>query len=90
MEIINLVFPWVMVIMSIWGFFSVNKNTGQKMLFWIFFSIGWLSLGINAVYAFTGVPAEEGYMMATRVLAYIMLIISALTLMMHIIDKDSF
>ena len=90
MEIINLVFPWVMLIMSIWGFFSINRNTGQKMIFWVFFGIAWLSLGINAFYAFTGVPAEEWYMIATRVFAYIMLVVSALGLMMHIIDKDSF
>ena len=35
---VNLGFAWFLVLMSIWGYTTILRNTGQKMVFWLFFA----------------------------------------------------
>lgn len=86
---VNMGFAWFLVLMSIWGYVSILRNTGQKMLFWPFFGIAWMLLGISHILTIGGASAEIWYMMTLRIASYVFLVIALLSLMMHIVNRDS-
>jgi hypothetical protein len=89
MYYINIGFTWFLVLMSIWGYTAILRNTGQKMLFWLFFGLGWALLGFSHIFTLGGTPAEIWYMMVLRIAGYAILVISVLSLMIHIVNRDS-
>ncbi len=86
---VNLGFAWFLVLMSIWGYTTILRNTGQKMVFWLFFGIAWMLLGISHILTIGGTAAGDWYMMTLRIGGYVFMVISVLSLMMHIINRDS-
>ena len=86
---VNLGFAWFLVLMSIWGYTTILRHTRQKMFFWLFFGIAWMLLGISHILTIEGTSSSAWYMMALRIGGYVFMVISALSLMMHIVNRDS-
>jgi hypothetical protein len=86
---VNLGFTLFLVLMSIWGFTTIRRKTGQKMLFWLFFGIAWAFLAISHIFTISGAASGVWYMMTLRVGGYCFMIISIIGLMIHIINRDS-
>jgi len=87
---INLGFSWFMVLMSIWGYIAVMRNTEQKWGFWIWFGLAWALLGISHILVITGVNVNDGYYVAIRTCGYVVMVISILALMLRAVNKDDF
>jgi hypothetical protein len=86
---INLIFAWLLVLMSIWGYATILRKTGQKLLYWIFFGLGWMLIGFSHIFTLAGVDSNVWYMTTLRTAGYASIVISVISLMIHIVDKDS-
>ncbi len=86
---VNLGFAWLLVFMSIWGYTTILRHTRQKMIFWLFFGIAWMLLGISHIFTIGGTATGVWYMMALRIGGYVFMVISILSLMMHVVNRDS-
>jgi hypothetical protein len=90
MNYIGLGFTWFLVLMSIWGYLAILRNTGQKLLFWLFFGLAWVLFGLFYTFTITNfLPIDVWYMMALRIAGYVLIVISIISLMVHIVDRDS-
>jgi hypothetical protein len=86
---VNLGFAWFLVLMSIWGYVAIYRNTGQKWSFWLFFGLAWIFLGVSHIFTLGGASSSDWYMMMLRVAGYLLLIISVLNLMVRIVSRES-
>lgn len=86
---INLAFTWLLVLMSIWGYATVLRKTGQRMSYWFFFGVGWMLIGFSHIFTLGGVSSSEWYMITLRTAGYASIVVSVISLMLHVINKDS-
>jgi hypothetical protein len=86
---INLAFAWVLVLLSIWGYSTILRKTGQKMSYWLFFGLGWMLIGFSHIFTLGGVSASEWYMITLRTVGYSCMVLSVISLLLHIVDRDS-
>jgi hypothetical protein len=87
---LNLGFSWFMVLMSIWGYIAIMRNTGQRWGFWIWFGSAWILLGISHILTVVGISPAEGYFIAVRTCGYALMVISILSLMLRFVEADYF
>lgn len=86
---VNLVFAWFLVLLSIWGYVAVWRNTRQRWSFWLFFGLAWVFLGIAHIFTLGGASPDIWYMLALRILGYVFMVISVFNLMLSIINRES-
>jgi hypothetical protein len=86
---INLAFSWLLVLLSIWGYATVLRKTGQRLSYWLFFGLGWMLIGFSHIFTLGGVSSSEWYMITLRTAGYVSMVLSVISLMIHIVDKDS-
>lgn len=86
---IGLGFTWFLVLMSIWGYVAILRNTGQKLIFWLFFGLAWLLFGFFYILTIGGASAEAWYMITLRAVGYSLIVIGLLSLMIHFVNRDS-
>ena len=89
MDYIGLGFTWFLVLMSIWGYVAILRNTGQKLIFWLFFGLAWMLFGFFYILGIGGTSAEAWYMVTLRTAGYALFVISVLSLMVHFVNRDS-
>jgi hypothetical protein len=85
---LNLGFTWLLVLMSIWGYTTIRRKTGEKMAFWLFLGTGWGLLGISHILTLGGIPSDAWFMTVLRCGGYIFHVLSVLSLMIHIVNRD--
>ena len=78
---VNVVFAWILVLLSIAGYFIVSKKLGERWTFWPVFAAAWVMFGISHTLLLTGTSSDAWYIMLLRVLGYL-LVISALLVLM--------
>lgn len=78
---VNVCFAWILVLLSIAGYFYVLKKQGQKWAFWPVFAAAWVMFGISHTLLLTSTSSDAWYIMLLRVLGYL-LVISALSILM--------
>ena len=89
MYYINLGFAWLLVLMSIWGYVAILRNTGQKLIFWLFFGLAWMLFGFSHILTIGGTSVNEWYMITLKTGGYVVMVISVLSLMVHFVNHDS-
>lgn len=78
---VNVVFAWILMLLSITGYFVVSRKLGEKWAFWSVFAAAWTMFGISHTLLLTGTSSDAWYVMLLRVLGYL-LIVSALSVLM--------
>jgi hypothetical protein len=86
---IGLGFTWFLVLMSIWGYVAILRNTGQKVIFWLFLGLAWILFGSFYILTIGGTSSEAWYMVTLRTAGYSLMVISLLSLMIHFVNRDS-
>ncbi|HSW57055.1 MAG TPA: hypothetical protein VLH15_01510 [Dehalococcoidales bacterium] len=86
---INLAFAWFLVLVSVWGYSTIVRKTGQKMVFWLLFGLAWVFFGFSHIFTLGGADASDWYMITLRTAGYVMIFCSVISLMIHIVNKDS-
>jgi hypothetical protein len=86
---VNLGFAWFLVLMSIWGYVAIYRNTGQKWSFWLYFGLAWVLLGVSHIFTIGGSSSSEWYMMTLRIVGYALLVVSILSLMVRVVSRES-
>jgi hypothetical protein len=86
---VNLGFAWFLVLMSIWGYVTIYRNTRQKWSFWLFFGLAWMLLGTSHIFTIGGASNGDWYMMMLRIAGYLLLVISILNLMIRVVSRES-
>ena len=85
---VNLGFTWFLVVLAIWGYVATLRNTGQKLVYWLFLGLAWALLGVSHALIFSGVPHGLWYLSAIRIAGYAIMVISVISLMVHIVNKE--
>lgn len=83
MYYVNVCFAWILVVLSISGYFYVSKKIGEKLVFWPIFAASYVVFGISHTLILTGTSADEWYMTLLRVLGYVLMTSSLITLMVR-------
>jgi hypothetical protein len=86
---INLIFSWLLVLLSIWGYATVQRKTGYKVYHWLFFGLGWMLIGFSHIFTLGGVSSSEWYMTVLRTTGYVSMVISVISLMLHFVNRDA-
>ncbi len=86
---INLAFAWFLVLISIWGYATIVRKTGQKMFFWVFFGLAWLLFGFSHLFTLGGAANTAWYIITLRTAGYVLIFFSTISLLIHIVNKDS-
>jgi hypothetical protein len=85
---INLIFAWLLVLLSIWGYATILRKTGHKVFFWLFFGVGWMLLGFSHIFTLGGISSSEWYITVLHTVGYISLLLSVISLMIHLVNRD--
>jgi hypothetical protein len=78
---VNVAFAWILMLLSIAGYFVVSRKLGEKWAFWPVFAAAWTMFGISHSLLLAGTSSDAWYIMLLRVLGYL-LIVSALLVLM--------
>jgi hypothetical protein len=78
---VNVIFAWILVLLSIAGYFVVSRKLGERWAFWPVFAAAWVMFGISHTLLLAGTSSDAWYIMLLRVLGYL-LIVSALSVLM--------
>lgn len=78
---VNVVFAWILMLLSTAGYFVVSRKLGEKWAFWPVFAAAWAMFGISHTLLLAGTSSDAWYIMLLRVLGY-MLIVGALLVLM--------
>jgi hypothetical protein len=78
---VNVIFAWILMLLSIAGYFVVSRKLGERWAFWPVFAAAWVMFGISHTLLLAGTSSDAWYIMLFRVLGYL-LIISALSILM--------
>jgi hypothetical protein len=78
---VNVIFAWILMLLSIAGYFVVSRKLGEKWAFWPVFAAAWTMFGISHSLLLAGTSSDAWYIMLLRVLGYL-LIVSALSVLM--------
>jgi len=81
MYYVNVSFTWILMLLSIAGYFYVSRKQGEKWAFWPIFAAAWTMFGISHTLLLAGTSSDAWYIMPLRVLGYL-LIVSALSVLM--------
>jgi hypothetical protein len=85
---VNLAFTWLLVLMSIWGYIAILRNKQQRWGFWWYFGFAWALLGTSHILTLSGVASDVWYMLTLRIGGYVLLVISALSLMIRAVNRE--
>jgi hypothetical protein len=78
---VNVTFAWILMLLSIAGYFVVSRKLGEKWAFWPIFAAAWTLFGTSHTLLLAGTSSDAWYIMLLRVLAYLLLVSAVLVLM---------
>jgi hypothetical protein len=83
MYYVNVSFAWILVLLSLTGYFYVLKKKGEKWAFWLVFAAAYVMFGTSHALVLAGTSANEWYMTFLRVLGYVLMVGALLVLMVR-------
>lgn len=84
-NIVNMGFGWLIVALSIVGFFLTQKKLGEKWLFWIVLAFGWGFFAMAQTLLLGGVPSGAPYLVAIWLSSYVLVIFSMVLLFIRLV-----
>ena len=84
-NLVNMGFGWVIVAMSIIGYFLTQKRLGQKWVFWIVLAFGWGFFALAQTLLTSGVATGTPYLVAIWLSSYVLVIFSMVLLFLRLV-----
>jgi hypothetical protein len=79
---VNVSFAWILMLLSIAGYFVVSRKLGERWAFWPVFAAAWTMFGISHTLLLAGTSSDAWYIMLFRVLGYLFIVSALLVLML--------
>jgi len=80
MYYVNVSFTWILMLLSMAGYFYVSRKQGEKWAFWPVSMAAWAFFGISHTLLIAGVETDAWYLTLLRVLGYLSML-SALSVL---------
>ena len=77
---VNSGFSWLIVLLSIAGYFLTLRRLGERWVFWIILATGWAFFAISNTLIITGVAAGTPYLIAIWLSSYVLVMASLVLL----------
>ncbi len=84
-HLVNFGFGWVIVLLSVIGYFLTQRRTGEKWLFWIVLAIGWGFFAVAQTLLISGAQAGAFYLVAIWLSSYVLVITSMVLLFVKLV-----
>jgi hypothetical protein len=84
MYLVGGIFNLVFFILSIIGYCSIARKTGNKFTFWWFFAVAWLLSLISYVLLITGTPSDAWYITTIRICTYIFFLATIISMFVEL------
>jgi hypothetical protein len=72
-------FDWLLMLLTLGGYFYILRQTGRKWVFMLIFTAEWAVMGLSYVFLITGTPAGEWYITLIRIVGYLLFVATVLT-----------
>ena len=76
MYYVNISFTWLLVLISIAGYFYISNKQGEKWAFWPISAAAWALFGTSHALLIAGISANVWYITLLRVLGYVLMVIA--------------
>jgi ABC-type Co2+ transport system permease subunit len=83
MYYVNVSFTWVLMAVSIGGYFIVSKKQGEKWAFWPIVAAAWAVFATSHTLLVAGTSTDEWYLTLLRVLGYVLMLVALSVLMVR-------
>ncbi len=83
--LVNVGFGWLIVLLSVIGYFLTRRRTGEKWLFWIVLAVGWSFFAIAQTLLVTGAQTGAPYLIAIWFSSYVLVIASMVLLFVKLV-----
>ncbi len=83
--LVNMGFGWLIVLLSIIGYFLTQRRTGEKWLFWIVLAVGWSFFAVAETLLTTGAETGAPYLIAIWLSSYVLVITSMVLLFVKLV-----
>ncbi len=83
--LVNMGFGWLIVLLSVIGYFLTQRRTGEKWLFWIVLAVGWTFFAVAETLLITGAQTGAPYLIAIWLSSYVLVIASMVILFVKLV-----
>jgi hypothetical protein len=78
-------FNWLLVLLSIGGYFYILNETSKKWRFILIFAAAWVISGLSYIFLVSGVSSNEWYITLLRVITYILFVSMLLSMIIELV-----
>jgi hypothetical protein len=86
LSIVNSIFAWSIVVLSIIGYFLTLKKTGERWMFWVVLGSGWALFAIAQTIIWAGGQDNSPLIWAIWLSSWVLIICSLVLIFLKLID----
>jgi len=83
--LVNCIFAWIIVLLSIAGYFLTIRRIGEKWIFWVVLATGWAFFAIVNTVLVAGASPGSPFLIAVWLSSYVLVIVSLVLLFVQLI-----